>query len=155
MDPLATRGDVVCRRATAADLEGIVALLRDDPLGATRESADAADYAAAFAAIDADRGQLLLVLDRAGDVVGTLQLTFIPGLSHRGATRAQIEAVRVRQDLRGQGTGSWFVQVGVDEARRRGCAMVQLTSNATRTQAIRFYQRLGFVASHSGLKLPL
>jgi GNAT superfamily N-acetyltransferase len=155
MEPLAVRGNVVLRRAVVVDLPGIVALLRDDPLGVTRESTDVADYAEAFEVIARDPGQLLLVLAMDEAVVGTAQLTFIPGLSYRGAIRAQLEAVRVRADLRGSGLGTWLVQWAVEEARRRGCAMVQLTSNQSRTDALRFYSRLGFAPSHVGFKLIL
>ena len=88
-------------------------------------------------------------------MVATLQLTFIPGLARRGALRAQIEAVRVHPDLRGRGLGHALIASAIDEARRRGCALVQLTSDVRRTDAARFYERLGFVASHTGFKLQL
>ncbi|MPY80379.1 MAG: GNAT family N-acetyltransferase [Actinophytocola sp.] len=84
-------------------------------------------------------------------VVGTMQLTFIPGLARQGALRAQIEAVRVREDCRSFGLGRAVIQWAIDEARRRGCALVQLTSDKQRTDAHRFYARLGFVDSHEGL----
>ncbi len=155
MNPLAVRESVVLRRAAAADLPEIVALLRADGLGATREGADPEDYRTAFTAIDEDPAQLLLVAADSLEVLGTAQLTFIPGLSHRGAVRAQIEAVRVRADQRGRGLGGWMINSMVDEARRRGCFMVQLTSDVSRTDAARFYARLGFAASHVGFKLRL
>ncbi|GAA1499956.1 GNAT family N-acetyltransferase [Streptomyces synnematoformans] len=148
--------DLEIRRATAADVPAIVAMLADDPLGAARETPDdPAPYERAFAWIDADPGQHLAVAERDGRIVGTLQLTFIPGLSLRGTTRALIEAVRVHRDLRGSGLGSQLIEWAVEEARRRGCGMVQLTSNATRTDAHRFYERLGFAASHVGFKRTL
>jgi ribosomal protein S18 acetylase RimI-like enzyme len=148
--------DIVIRRATAADLPAVVALLADDDLGARRESPeDLAPYETAFAAVDADPRHLLLVADRAGEVVGTAQLTLLPGLSHRGATRAQIEAVRVGRAARGSGLGSRLITWCVEHARREGCRMVQLTSDATRTDAHRFYEALGFRGSHLGFKLPL
>ena len=145
--------DVEIRRATAADVPAIVAMLADDPLGATRESPGDPAYAAAFAEIDADPRQHLAVAAVAGSVVGTLQLTFIPGLSRRGSTRALIEAVRVRSDRRGSGLGRLLAEWAIETARSRGAAMVQLTTDASREDAHRFYERLGFVASHVGMKL--
>lgn len=147
--------DVTIRRARASDVEEIVAMLADDPLGATRERPGDPRYAEAFAELDADPRQLLAVAEAGGAVVGTLQLTFIPGLSRVGATRAQIEAVRVRADQRGAGLGQRLVEWAVGEARRRGCVLVQLTSDASRADAHRFYERLGFRASHVGMKLVL
>ncbi|GAB1514685.1 GNAT family N-acetyltransferase [Actinophytocola sp. KF-1] len=147
--------DIEIRRATADDVPAIVAMLADDPLGAQRERPGDAAYAGAFTEIDADPRQFLAVADADGEVVGTLQLTFIPGLSRLGATRALIEAVRVRSDQRGGGLGARMIQWAVDTARERGAAMVQLTTDASRKDAHRFYERLGFVASHVGMKLPL
>ncbi|MEU6132868.1 GNAT family N-acetyltransferase [Saccharopolyspora sp. NPDC047091] len=145
----------VLRSAVEADLAAIVDLLADDPLGRLRERPGDPAYAAAFAAIDADPNQLLAVADRAGEVVGTLQLTFIPGLSHAGATRAQLEAVRVREDQRGRGLGAEMVRWAVEQARGRGARILQLTSNVSRERAHRFYARLGFEHSHVGMKLDL
>jgi GNAT superfamily N-acetyltransferase len=150
---------VVLRRAVAADLMAIVALIAADQLGAdrdgVRDETDVAAYEAAFDAIDADPAQLLVVAEAVDQVVGTLQLTFIPGLARRGALRAQIEAVRVAESFRGDGLGSALLGWAVEEARRRGCALVQLTTDKSRTEAHRFYQRLGFTASHEGMKLAL
>src|SRR3954451_24418377 len=144
------------RRATSADVRAIVALIAADQIGATRDGGDLAPYERAFAAIDADPAQLLVtVTDPEREVVGTLQLTFIPGLARRGGVRAQIEAVRVRADLRGQGLGGALMTWAVDEARGRRCRLVQLTSDNRREEAHRFYGRLGFVASHTGFKLQL
>lgn len=144
------------RQATAADVPAIVAMLADDHLGVTRETPDdLGPYLGAFEELCADPRQLLVVADRGGEPVGTLQLSFLPGLSHRGATRAQVEAVRVRGSERGSGLGAQLITWAIDEARRRGCRMVQLTSNASRTDARRFYERLGFTASHVGFKLTL
>ncbi len=147
------------RRATLDDVPGIVALLTDDPLGAEREAAGAAaamqPYLRAFEAIDADAAQLLLVAETGGTVVATMQLSFIPGLARQGALRAQIEAVRVHADLRGSGLGRAMVGWAVTESRRRGCALVQLTSDKQRPDAHRFYAELGFVATHEGFKLGL
>ncbi|KAK1180792.1 GNAT family N-acetyltransferase [Streptomyces sp. NBS 14/10] len=148
--------DFEIRRATADDIPAIVAMLADDPLGARRESPDdLAPYQAAFERIDRDPGQRLVVAVRDGRTVGTLQLTVIPGLSRRGATRSIIEAVRIHADERGGGLGTQLIQWAVDESRREGCVLVQLTSDATRTDAHRFYERLGFEASHVGFKLAL
>ncbi|MBM7808156.1 GNAT superfamily N-acetyltransferase [Geodermatophilus bullaregiensis] len=146
---------VVLRRATAADLPTIVALLADDPLGATREAADLAPYEAAFAAVDADPAHVLVVADDGGTVVGTLQLSFVPGLSRRGALRAQVEGVRVAAAARGRGLGAALLRWTVEEARRRGAALVQLTTDKRRPDAHRFYERLGFTASHEGMKLEV
>lgn len=143
------------RRATSADVPAIVAMLADDPLGATRERPGDPAYAAAFTQIAADDRQYLAVAELDGEVVGTLQLTFIPGLSRRGATRALIEAVRVRSDMRGSGLGQQLTEWAIAESRTRGAALVQLTTDATRTDAHRFYTRLGFAPTHIGMKLPL
>ncbi len=146
----------VVRRATRADLPAIVELIASDQIGHTRDGGDLAAYERAFAAINADTAQLLVaVVDSAGAVVGTLQLTFIPGLARRGALRAQIEAVRVDRNLRGRGLGRQLIAWAVQQARLRGCALVQLTSDKRRMEAHRFYGRLGFVASHEGFKLRL
>lgn len=148
---------MIFRRALEGDLPAILGLLVDDRLGAARDSLDElAPYQTAFAQIDADPQQLLAVAeDEAGRVVGTLQLTFIPGLSRGGALRGQIEAVRVASSLRGRGIGAEMIGWAVEECRRRGCAMVQLTTDRSRTDAHRFYDRLGFEASHLGYKMVL
>lgn len=147
------------RRAYASDVPSIVELLADDVLGVARDGAsgvhELAPYQRAFEAIDADSAHLLLVVEARGDIVATLQLSFLPGLSRRGALRAQIEAVRVRTDHRGSGVGQAMVSCAIDEARRRGCSLVQLSSDKRRAQAHRFYSAMGFVASHVGYKLPL
>ncbi|MPZ85149.1 MAG: GNAT family N-acetyltransferase [Actinophytocola sp.] len=146
---------LVIRRATAEDVAVIVDMLVDDPLGAKREAPGDAAYAEAFKEIEADPRQFLAVAEIGGEVVGTMQLTFIPGLSRRGSTRALIEAVRVRADQRGSGLGQQLAEWAIDTARARGAAMVQLTTDASRVDAHRFYERLGFVASHVGMKLAL
>jgi GNAT superfamily N-acetyltransferase len=148
-------GGVVLRRATAADLPAVVALLTDDPLGATREAAGLAPYERAFAAVDADPAHLQVVADDGGEVVGTLQLSFLPGLSRAGALRAQVEGVRVAAAARGRGLGEAMLRWCADEARRRGAALVQLTTDTRRGDAHRFYERLGYVPSHVGMKLDL
>ncbi|MEU1118969.1 MULTISPECIES: GNAT family N-acetyltransferase [unclassified Streptomyces] len=149
-------GDLAIRPATAADLPAIVGMLADDPLGAARESPDdLAPYVTAFELLAADPNQHLVVAEREGRVVGTLQLTIIPGLSRKGATRSIIEGVRIHAEERGSGLGTRFIEWAVEESRRRHCQLVQLTSDASRTDAHRFYERLGFSASHVGFKLQL
>jgi ribosomal protein S18 acetylase RimI-like enzyme len=146
------------RRARLADLPAIVALIADDQLGQTREDAReplAERYRQAFAAIDASPEQLLLVGEQDGTVISCLQLSFIPGLSHRGATRAQIEAVRVAKSARGRGVGAAMLTHAIGLTRSRGCRLVQLTTSKERTAAQRFYRRFGFIASHEGMKLLL
>jgi len=146
------------RPASRSDLPAIVRLLSDDVLGGGRERAQGAvdpRYEAAFEAIQSDPNQAFLVAERDGQMVGCLQLSFIPGLSRLGAWRGQIESVRVKQDCRGRGVGSEMIRLAIAECRERGCKLVQLTSDKQRTDAIRFYERLGFEASHEGMKLPL
>jgi GNAT superfamily N-acetyltransferase len=152
-------GQVTLRRAGARDVTAIVAMLAADPLGAGRDGVttpdDLARYHRAFRLIDTDPAHLLVVAQAGQDVVATLQLSFIPGLARRGALRAQIEAVRVHREFRGRGLGAAMLTWAINEARRRGCALVQLTTDKSRTGAHRLYERLGFVASHEGMKLAL
>lgn len=149
-------GTFILRRARKGDLPHILALLADDQLGATRESADdLAPYERAFDAIDADPAHLLVVGELDGEVVATFQLSYLPGLSRKGSWRAQIEAVRVSGKLRGQGVGALMIEWAIGQARERGCSLVQLTTDKSRAAAHRFYERLGFVASHEGMKLTL
>ncbi len=143
------------RRARAEDVPAIVALLADDALGQAREAPGDPAYAAAFAAIDRDPNQLLAVAEHDGAVVGTLQLSFLPGLSHRGAWRGEIEAVRVAAPLRGSGVGRLMLGWALAQCHARGCRLVQLTTNAARVDAQRFYEGLGFARSHLGYKLML
>jgi GNAT superfamily N-acetyltransferase len=146
------------RRATEGDIASIVAMLADDPLGAAREDLStplAQAYVNAFRAIDADPNQQLTVMTEDGVVVGTLQLTFIAGLSRKGALRGQIEAVRVAAGKRGAGLGQKLFEWAIAECRARGCRTVQLTTDKSRADAHRFYDRLGFKASHVGYKLAL
>lgn len=148
--------DVTIRRAAAKDVASIVALLADDELGASRESPhDLTPYEQAFAVIDADRHTFLAVAERAGQVVGTLQLSLLTGMSRKGAFRAQIEGVRVARPARGLGLGELLIRWAIDQARDWNCALVQLTSDKTRIGAHRFYARLGFAATHEGFKLHL
>lgn len=149
-------GDLEIRPTAEDDIPAVVAMLADDPLGAQRESPhDLSSYLAAFERLSADPNQHLVVAVRDDRVVGTLQLTIVPGLSRRGATRSIIEGVRIHADERGSGLGTQLIEWAVDESRRQGCHLVQLTSDKTRTDAHRFYERLGFSASHTGFKLQL
>lgn len=150
--------DLQFRRARAADLPAIVVMLADDPLGAGRENASlplAQAYLDAFAAIEADPNQYLAVATIGDTIVGTMQLTFITGISRMGSRRGVIEAVRTAAERRGQGLGQQMIEWAIAECRRRGCVMVQLTSDKSRADAHRFYERLGFKASHEGFKLAL
>ncbi|MEU6684285.1 GNAT family N-acetyltransferase [Streptomyces sp. NPDC046832] len=149
-------GDLEIRAAVADDVPAIVAMLADDPLGAQRESPDdLTPYLTALERLSADPNQRLVVAAREGKVVGTLQLTIIPGLSRRGATRSIIEGVRIHADERGSGLGTRLIEWAIEESRNLECQLVQLTSDKTRADAHRFYERLGFTASHTGFKLPL
>ena len=150
---------VVLRQAEVGDIPAIVDLLSADQLGVTRDGVhtaqDLAAYQRAFRAIDADPAHLLVVAQAGQQLVATMQLSFIPGLARRGALRAQIEAVRVHESCRGRGLGAAMMGWAVGEARRRGCVLVQLTTDKSRLDAHRFYRQLGFVASHEGMKLRL
>jgi len=149
-------GDLDIRPATADDIPAVVAMLADDPLGAERESpGDLTPYLAALERLASDPNQHLVVAVREARVVGTLQLTVVPGLSRRGATRSIIEGVRVHADERGSGLGTRLIEWAIEESRQQHCQLVQLTSDNTRTDAHRFYERLGFTASHVGFKLAL
>ncbi|WP_374526023.1 GNAT family N-acetyltransferase [Sphingopyxis sp.] len=147
---------LVLREARRADLPVILAMLAEDTIPPARE-ADPSDprYLAAFAAIDGDPNQHLIAAELDGRVVGTMQLSFLPGLSFIGSWRGLIEAVRIAADLRGQRLGEQMILWAVEQCRARDCKLVQLTSSATRTDAHRFYARLGFVQSHVGMKLHL
>lgn len=149
---------VVVDRAKESDVPAIVALLADDDIAQTRgdSTADPVPYFRAFSAVDADPAHLLVVgRDEDGAVIATMQLTLLPGLSRKGMTRLQIEAVRVAASHRGTGLGSALIRWAVDVARASGAGLVQLTSDAQRTDARRFYEKLGFVPSHTGFKLAV
>ena len=146
---------VILRDASREDVPAIVALLADDTLGASREADVDDEYLAAFDQIAADARNRLIVAEIDGQIAGTLQLTMVPGLSRHGMLRAQIEAVRIAAQRRGQGLGRAMIEWAIDEARGHGCGLVQLTSDKQRPDAIRFYESMGFAASHEGLKLPL
>ncbi|HLL14004.1 MAG TPA: GNAT family N-acetyltransferase [Pyrinomonadaceae bacterium] len=146
------------RRATRGDVPEIVRLLADDPLGSQRENYRnplPQSYYDAFDEIDRDPHNELVIAEAGGEVIGTLQLTFIPYLTYQGGKRAQIEAVRVDRKYRSHGIGGKLFEWAITRAREEQCHMIQLTTNNTRSDAQRFYERLGFVASHSGLKLEL
>ncbi len=143
------------RRASAQDVPAIVDLLADDDLGKTREAPGDPCYPEAFAAIEADPNQFLAVVVDGGEVVGCLQLSFIPGLSLKGMWRGQIESVRIAASRRGGGLGHVMINWAIEECRRRGCGLVQLAMNKSRTDTLRFYQSLGFEATHEGFKLIL
>ena len=150
--------DVTFRIATAADLPRIVAMLADDFLGRERESMDAdaeAAYRRAFEAIDADPNNELLVAEIDGRVIGMLQLTYLPSLTYQGRWRAMVEGVRVAREARSGGIGRQLLEHALERARRRDCHMVQLTTDKARPEALKFYEVLGFVASHEGMKLAL
>jgi ribosomal protein S18 acetylase RimI-like enzyme len=149
---------IAFRRASREDVPAIVAMLADDAIGRSREAAaEPLDprYEAGFAAVDRDPNQLLAVAECAGRVVGCLQLTFIPGVSRLGMWRGQIEAVRIAAGYRGDGLGERMLGWAIAMCRQRGCGLVQLTTDKQRPDALRFYERLGFTATHEGMKLPL
>ncbi|HEV2636548.1 MAG TPA: GNAT family N-acetyltransferase [Actinocrinis sp.] len=144
------------RRARREDVPALIDLLADDPLGRNRETpADPAPYYAAFEEIDGSPAQYLAAVESDGEVVGTLQITVIPNLGRGGMKRCLIEAVHIRPDAQGRGLGTRMMQWAIDYAREAGCGMVQLTSHRTRTDAHRFYERLGFEDTHAGFKLYL
>jgi GNAT superfamily N-acetyltransferase len=149
---------LTARPAERRDLAAMLALIADDVLGKNRDmAADDHDpvYLSAFNEITNDPNQLLLIGELAGEIVAMLQMTYIPGLSRRGAVRANIEVMRVKSTLRSQGIGAWLIGEAIGLARTRGCALVQLTSDVQRVEAHRFYERLGFAKSHAGFKLKL
>jgi N-acetylglutamate synthase-like GNAT family acetyltransferase len=150
--------DLIFRRATRADLDAIVDLLVDDVIGAKREDGSRplnAKYVAAFEAIERDANQFLAVVEEAGETVGCLQLSFIPGLSRLGMWRGQIESVRIKSTKRGGGLGHKMFDWVIAECRAKGCELVQLAMDKTRLDTLRFYESLGFKASHEGMKLEL
>ena len=146
------------RRARRDDVPAIVQMLADDELGRTREDYREPlpdSYFAAFEAIDVDPNNELIVADLDGEAAGVMQLTFIPYLTHRGSRRALIEGVRVASSVRGQGVGRAMIRHAIQRASQRGCSMVQLTTDKARSDALRFYESLGFRATHEGMKLTL
>ncbi len=157
VEPQAPSGPSM-RRAGRDDLPAIVRMLAADPLGATRERYCLPlpqAYLDAFEVIDRDPNQELTVACEHGEVVGVLQITFLPYLTYQGGWRALIEGVRIASGARSRGLGRFMLEWAIGRARERGCHMVQLTSDKSRPDAVRFYQALGFVASHEGMKLHL
>lgn len=146
------------RPAQREDVAVIVRMLADDELGKKRERYESSlpeAYHTAFDAIDADPNNELTVVESGGEVVGVLQMTFIPYLTYQGGWRALIEGVRVSSKLRGEGVGGTMFEWAIARARERGCHVVQLTTDKSRPDALRFYEALGFKASHEGMKLHL
>lgn len=148
--------ELVFRPACAGDVPSLVAMLADDELGARREKNVEPlpeSYRAAYAAIDADPNNELTVATSGGEIVGMLQLTFIPYLTYQGGWRALIEGVRIASAYRGKGLGKQMFEWAINRARERNCHLVQLTTDKSRPEALRFYENLGFKASHEGMKL--
>jgi len=146
------------RAAKIEDLAAIVAMLADDILGKDREDSSTPPnprYVSALQAIIADPNQMQVVAELNGELVGTMQLSFIPGIARMGAWRGQIEGVRTRAGHRGAGIGQAMFEWAIEECRQRGCSLVQLTTDKDRLDAHRFYEKLGFVATHLGYKLKL
>ena len=146
------------RKADEADLPALVALFADDPLGAQREDLSMPlnpAYGAAFVAIDSDPNNEVIVIESEGRLVGTIQLTFLANLTHRGAWRCQVEGVRIHSDYRRRGGGTRVLGWAIARAEERGCSMVQLTSDKQRLEAIGFYEKIGFRATHEGFKRML
>ena len=146
------------RTATENDLIAMVYMLADDVLGALREDASlplSAGYIEAFQQIQNDSNNEMVVAEQAGQIIAMMQLTYIPHLISQGTWRCMIEGVRVHSNCRGQGVGKVFFEWAIERAKQRGCHWLQLTSDKQRPDAIRFYENLGFVASHEGFKLKL
>ncbi len=146
------------RIAELHDLSAIIDLLANDPLGQARETMSQPPdqrYIDAFEAIENDDNQLLAIVEQHGQIVGCMQISFVPGLSRTGMWRAQIESVRIAASQRGEGTGRMMIEWAIAKARQRNCGLVQLTTDKSRPAALKFYQNLGFSASHEGMKLNL
>jgi len=150
---------VLFRPAAQSDLAEIVRMLSDDPLGAKREHYSSPllpAYTHAFQSIESDpNNEIVLAVNHNDELLGFLQLTYIPNLTYQGRWRAMIEGVRVHADQRSRGIGQALVEYAIERARKRGCLMVQLTSDKSRAEALRFYTSLGFKATHEGFKLML
>ena len=148
--------DLILRPATASDVPEVIRLMCEDELGATRESLSnplAQSYMLAFQEIAKDKHQSLLVVEHKGKTIGTCHLTFIPSLSFKGSKRLNIENVHISKPVQGQGIGTWMLQKAITLGREKGCKIVQLTTHKKRTLAKAFYEKLGFEASHEGMKL--
>jgi GNAT superfamily N-acetyltransferase len=147
---------IIIRRARESDLSQLIAMFAADDVGGHGDTTDADaydDYLRAFNMIDASQNEQLFVAERDGEVVGTFQILFNRTLTGRGSLSMIIEAVQTRPDMRGQGIGAQMIGYAIEEAKRRDCRLVQLTSSAARTDAHRFYERLGFAKSHAGFKM--
>ncbi|KDM93526.1 GNAT family N-acetyltransferase [Photobacterium galatheae] len=150
--------ELTFREAQAEDLEHLVGMLADDILGSQREDASSPlnpVYLSAFQAIQSDANNSLVLAENEGQVMGMLQLTYIPSLTLKGSWRCLVEGVRIHSAYRGLGCGEKLFEYAIDSAKRKGCAMIQLTSDKLRPDAIRFYEKLGFTASHQGMKMKL
>ena len=150
--------NLIFRKATKSDLRHIISLLIEDELGASRDSADEADYPSyekAFDMISADSNQALMVTEKNGEIIGTCHLTIMPSLTLKGTCRMNIEAVRIADKYRGQKFGEWMLKQALEFAKTHDIKLVQLTTNKQRLKAQKFYERLGFTASHEGMKLKL
>ena len=159
MDRKAKRSILIIRRASQKDVPGIVELIANDELGRLRENFKTPlpeQYLNAFGKINSDQNQeLMVMLNDSGAVIGTLQLSFIQYLTYQGGIRGQIEAVRVHENYRNKGIGQELIQWAVDRAKKRGAHVVQLTTDKKRDAAVKFYEKLGFISSHEGMKLHL
>ena len=154
-----TTPSLTVRPARESDLSTIVRMLSDDPLGSERErfvEPLPSSYIAAFDAIEKDENNELVVAEgHASEILAVLQITFTPYITHQGGWRATIEGVRVNRNFRGSGVGRALFAWAIDRAKQRGCHLVQLTTDKKRPEALRFYESLGFVPSHEGMKLKL
>jgi ribosomal protein S18 acetylase RimI-like enzyme len=146
------------RIATEQDLDGIVKMLADDELGSKRErylQPLPGSYKTAFHAITSDPNNELVVAYQGNELLGVQQITYTPYITHQGGWRATIEGVRTSSAVRGKGVGTELIRWAIDRAKQRGCHLVQLTTDKQRVDALRFYERLGFKATHEGLKMKL
>jgi len=150
--------EISFRIATEHDVDTIVKMLANDPLGSKRERYEQPlpeSYIQAFQAISSDPNNELIVACHNNEVIGVQQITFTPYLTHQGGWRATIEGVRTLSTERGKGIGSELIRYAIQRAKERGCHLIQLTTDKQREDALRFYERLGFQATHEGLKMKL
>ena len=146
--------DLISRKARLADLPSIVMLLMDDDFGKNRENiANIKKYEKIFELIAQDSSQYLMVVEEKGCVIGTCHLTVMPSLTLQGTIRLNIEAVRVAADYRSKGVGAWMIRQAIEYGKEKGVGLIQLTTNKKREKAKQFYERLGFEATHEGMKL--
>ena len=150
--------EITFREAELKDLERIVEMLSDDPLGSKRERYELplpSSYISAFKAIDTDRNNELIIAELTNQIIGVMQITFTPYITYQGGWRATIEGVRISREARGTGAGRKMIEYAVERARARGCHLIQLTTDKARDDALRFYETLGFKATHHGMKMKL